>query len=69
MSDQFEVKKHWVIFNPKGGIPARIHKSRQGAIDEGARLAEKQKGDVFIVYEAVAVAQVELPKANVRTLD
>lgn len=63
------VGRHWVIFNPKADIPARIHKSRQDATDEAVRLAEKQPGDTFIVYSAVAAAVVELPKPHVQTFD
>ncbi len=62
-------KKHWVIFNPKGYLPARRHKDIESAVTEAVRLAEKQPGDAFIVYSAVAVAFVELPKANVQTFD
>lgn len=69
MQNNENMRKHWVVFNPKSDIPARIHKSLQYATDEAVRLAEKQPGDAFIVYSAVAVAFVELPKANVQTFD
>lgn len=53
-----EIKKHkhWVIFNPKGDTPVRIHKTYESAEAEARRLAEKHRGDDFIVYEAVASA-------------
>lgn len=47
--------KHWVIFNPKGDTPVRIHKTYESAEAEASRLAEKKIGDDFIIYEAVAL--------------
>lgn len=63
------LKKHWVIFNPKGYLPAKTHKDIESAVTEAVRLAEKQPGDSFIVYESVRVASAELPKARVYAID
>lgn len=59
------LKKHWVIFNPKGYLPAKTHKDIESAVTEAVRLAEKQPGDHFVVYESVRVASAERPKVNV----
>lgn len=50
------VGRHWVIFNPKAETPTRMHKTYDSAETEARRLAEKNIGDEFIIYESVASA-------------
>lgn len=69
MLNNENMRKHWVIFNHKGYQPTKIHRDIKSAVAEAVRLAEKQPGDHFVVYEAVRVASSELPKARVYVID
>lgn len=45
--------KYWIVWNERTGIsPAKKHATEQDARKEAERLAEKQPGDTFVVFES-----------------
>jgi len=58
------IKKFWMVWNPAGRAPTRLHPTKESAEKEAVRLAREdrfQRGGPFYVLEAVERVQLDLP--------
>lgn len=50
--------KFWIVWNFSSTCPKQRHPSKEDAIQEAGRLAQKQRGQTFFVLEAIGIAKV-----------
>lgn len=51
------MKAFWMVWNPDGHPPSFSHGTKQDAVLEARRLAQKHQDNSFFVLEAIGVAQ------------
>lgn len=59
------MNKVYVVYREGGGIPGVIHNTRDMAMVEASRLADKHPGETFHVLATTAQAKTDIPKIRV----
>ena len=53
--------KFWLVWNPEGNAPRRVHRTKESAEAECVRLAEAHPDQIFFVLEPVKALRTRKP--------
>lgn len=64
--DAFSIAKFWMVWNPDGRAPTRMHGTRETADAEAERLARSCPGNTFFVLKAVGGTQSQVSNRPIK---